>query len=226
METLGMPVGDSFIRIVDSGGDSKDHGLLPVFVALPKLGAAEGGAAEFQRPPTRYIVCMDGDRSFGRQGTKEAVHGHWVRMLWHSLPGSMQTEAARTELEQMVIVRSWADGNDFERVHFSDAEIATALETIRHGATDPSHGGLELELRANRDRRENLKVVWKDWPDPPNKPDLIETLWPALEARIEACGGERECLTRIPIVALLLDAYDLAMSTPRRNVLFRIGDPD
>jgi hypothetical protein len=225
MEFLGIPRSESFIRLVDSGGEGTEHGLLATYVALPKLGPREGDIASFERPPSRYFIAVDGDGKFQNPAAVERERQRWVGMLLNSLPRSLQTPAARADLDTMVVVETWAAGMDFERAHFTDAEIAAALLATGFAPSASTLAGLDAKLANQRRNGGNIKLLWASWTRKPEKPELALLLWPALRAKLEQRIGDETALREIPIARVLLRAYELAAVTPRRHVVFRVG-PD
>jgi hypothetical protein len=128
MDALGMPRRDSFVRLLNSHGENRDHGLLAPYTALPHLGPLQGGAADFLRPPTRYMVVVDADRTLATPEARESQRLSLVESLWAELPPAYRTATARQELNSLVLIDTWVDGLDFERAHFTDSQIARALE--------------------------------------------------------------------------------------------------
>lgn len=78
MGFLGIPQSETFIRLVDSGGERTEHGLLATYVALPKLGPREGDIASFERPPSRYFIAVDGDGKFKDPAELDRERHRWV----------------------------------------------------------------------------------------------------------------------------------------------------
>lgn len=222
MEELGVPIRDSFIRLVLTGGEDRDHSLLAQYVALPKLASPEGGVAEFIRPPTRYYIAVDGDRRYRTPGAREAERQRWVRVLDSAMDPALRTTEALSEIDSLVVVDVWGDGLDFERAHYSDHEIALALDA--GGWPPPLMTGARLEQRlaTARANGDGLGKVWADWARKPPKVELAEALWPALLRRMRR-KRSRVGLDSIPVARVVLRAQDLAAQTPRRNVIFRVG---
>jgi hypothetical protein len=225
MDFLGIPLSESFFRLVDSGGEGTEHGLLATYVALPKLGPREGDIASFERPPSRYFIAVDGDGKFKDPATLERERQRWVGMLFNSLPRDLQTSAARDDLDTMVVAEIWAAGMDFERAHFTDAELAAALLATGLAPPATTAAGLEAKLANQRANGGNIKLLWDGWTPKPEKPEMALLLWPALRAKLEQRIGDDIQLREIPIARILLRAYELAAMTPRRHVVFRVG-PD
>jgi hypothetical protein len=114
---------------------------------------------------------------------------------------------------------------DFERAHFTDAELAAALLATGLAPPATTAAGLEAKLANQRANGGNIKLLWDGWTPKPEKPEMALLLWPALRAKLEQRIGDDVQLREIPIARILLRAYELAAMTPRRHVVFRVG-PD
>ena len=225
MEELAIPIRDSFIRLVRTGGEDRDHSLLAEYVALPKLAPPEGGVAEFIRPPTRYYIAVDGDRRYRTPASREAERARWVKVLAAALDPELRTTEALVEIDNLVVVDAWGDGVDFERAHFSDAELAAALEACGRVPIGMTRADLEVRLSTSRAKGTGLGKVWADWPTQPSKVELADALWPVLRRRLRR-KRSRGGLGLIPVARIVLRALDFAAQTPRRNVVFRVGTAD
>lgn len=226
MGELGIPKHEAHIRLINAKTETRDHLLLATYAALPKLGEIKGGVAEFIRPPTRYFIVVDADRTYRAPFKREQERQKWVQVLFEALPSEMQTGLARTEVDSLVLVETWKQDFDFERAHFTDNEIAVAA--FATGRPSPGDTVSHLEARLARDRRDilggharKLEDAWKGWLRSPSKPDLALALWPTLRRRIRS-KRSRAGLDEIPCARILLQADELARSTPRRNVVFRV----
>ncbi len=114
---------------------------------------------------------------------------------------------------------------DFERAHFTDAELAAALLATGFAPPSTTLAGLEAKLASQRANGGNIKLIWASWTRKPEKPELALLLWPALRDKLEQRISDDARLREIPIARVLLRAYELAAMTPRRHVVFRVG-PD
>jgi len=123
----------------------------------------------------------------------------------------------------MVVLEAWADGLDFERAHFSDAALAAGIMATGLAPARTTAAGLEAELVDARRGKKSIDSVWARWPEKPAKPDLALLLWPVLKERIEGSLDDAERLRQVPIARVLLQAYELAVRTPRRHVVFRVA---
>lgn len=222
MEELGIPIRDSFIRLVRTGGEDRDHSLLAEYVALPKLASPEGAVAEFIRPPTRYYIAVDGDRRYRTSVAREAERAKWVNVLVAALDPGLRTTEALSEIDSLVVIDAWGDGVDFERAHFTDREIAAALEAGGRAPAGATRADLEGRLSSSRAKGTGLAKVWADWATKPSKLELAKALWPILRRHLRR-KRSRQGLESIPVARVLLRALDFAAQTPRRNVAFRVG---
>jgi hypothetical protein len=226
MDVLGIPRRPSFIRIVNAGGADRDHAFLAQYVTVPSLGPRDGDVATFERPPTHFVVVVDADvHKFRTPAAREATRLRWVRLLHGSLASDYQTPAAFAELDSLVRVEAWQDGTDFERAHFTDRELASGLARTGLMPSGVSAFDLESALRQARRAGRPIDAVWSGWGIKPDKPSLLLAMWPQLEQRLLDAASDRQRLRGIPLARILLDAYELAVRTPRRHVVFRLGDP-
>jgi hypothetical protein len=200
-----------------------NHGLLAKYAAGPQLGPREGNVAAFLRPPSRYMIVVDADRTYRDAEARSAEQAKWVRFLYNGLPRPYQTDASLQQLQEMVIVDTWAEGLDFERAHFSDAELAAGLMATGYVPTTLTRGELEARLAVLRSQSRSLDEVWANWVQHPEKPELALLMWPMLRAKLEAALVDEEQLRSIPIARVLLRAYELATQTPRRHVIFKVA---
>jgi hypothetical protein len=225
IDELGIRRSDSYIKIINARTENRDHSLLVRYAALPRLGPVEAGAAEFLRPPTRYLIAVDGDQAYRTQAAREAERGKRVDELMQDLDAAYRTAAARDDVRSLVLVEAWADGLDFERANFTDTELARAIMATGCAPAGTTITQVETALTAQRrdalaGHARNIKAIWRGWPCEPSKPALALYLWPTLRARIRR-QRSRAGLDRIPVARILLLARDLA-DGPRHNLLLRI----
>jgi hypothetical protein len=228
MDELGIPRRDTHIRLINARSETRDHRLLVSYAALPKLGPVERDYAEFIRPPTRYFIAVDGDRAFRTQAARDLERQKWVAAIAEDLPPEVKTPMGLAEIDSLVLLEAWADGLDFERAHFSDPELAQALLATGCAPSGVTHQHLEQSLAQQRAATLNgqpasLEDIWKRWLRKPIKPDLALAMWPMLRAKLRRKRSRRG-LDQIPVARVLLRAHELAATTPRRNVVFRVVD--
>ncbi len=225
MAELGIKRADSYIKILNAHSENEKHSLLATYAALPKLGPIEGDTAEFLRPPTRYLIAVDGDHTYRTQQARDAERDRLVDMLAAELAPEYDTPAARDDLRSLILVEAWADGLDFERAHFSDRELADAIMALGTPPAGTSAGAVEALLAAQRQsaltgHARGLDAIWRGWPHKPSKVELAVHLWPTLRKRIRR-QRSRAGLDRIPVARVLLLARDLA-ERPRGILVMRI----
>ncbi len=225
MDELGVRRRDTYIKIINARTERRDHSLLVRYAALPRLGPVEAGAAEFLRPPTRYLITVDGDQTYRTQVARDAERDKRVDELMQDLDAVYRTAAARDDLRSLVLVEAWADGLDFERANFTDSELARGIVATGCAPAGTTIAQVEAALTAQRrdalaGHARNIKAIWRGWPCEPSKPALALHLWPTLRARIRR-QRSRAGLDRIPVARILLLARDLA-DGPRDHLLLRI----
>ena len=130
MAELGIKRADSYIKILNAHSENEKHSLLATYAALPKLGPIEQDTAQFLRPPTRYLIAVDGDHTYRTQQARDAVRDRLVDRLAEELAPEYDTPVARDDLRSLILIEAWADGLDFERAHFTDRQLADAILAI------------------------------------------------------------------------------------------------
>jgi len=223
MAELDIPRRDSFIHLVNAEGETRDHTLLATYAALPRLGPREGEGASFNKPPVHYVVVVDADRAFRQFRARAKLRRHLVAVLHDALPPEFRTPAARRDLAAMVHVKTWRPALDFERANFSDGELAQALVGMGLVPAHVTETQLRAQLSMNRAHGGALDAIWNRWPRKPRKPELAKALWPAMQGKLVGAGTDQARLNRIPLARVLLDAWELAVSTNRRHVVMRVG---
>ena len=226
MAKLGINRADSYIRILNAHSENEKHSLLATYAALPKLGPIEQDTAQFLRPPTRYLIAVDGDHTYRTQQARDAVRDRLVDRLVEELAPEYDTPVARDDLRSLILIEAWADGLDFERAHFTDRQLADAILAI---GTPPAGDilpptsrlvGCRNDRSALAGHARGLEAIWRGWPHQPSKVALALHLWPTLRTRIRR-QRSRAGLDRIPVARVLLLARDLA-ERPRGNLVMRI----
>ena len=225
MAELGIKRTDSYIRILNAHSESAKHSLLATYAALPTLGPIDQGSADFLRPPTRYLIAVDGDHTYRTQQARDSERDRLVDRLAEELAPEYDTPLARDDLRSLVLIEAWADGLDFERAHFTDRELAEAILAIGTPPAGVSAADVEARLAAQRQsalagQARGLEAIWHGWPHKPSKVALALHLWPTLRTRIRR-KRSRAGLDRIPVARVLLLARDLA-ERPRANTVMRI----
>jgi hypothetical protein len=113
------------------------------------------------------------------------------------------------QIDRLVLADTWDGSQVFEFAHFTDSEIATAIERLRR-----KHGGLGLSVTAAMISafrpRKNLAKLWREWPHQPSKTELADVLWPVLRRRL-ARKREQGSLDDVPIARVLLRALEIAV---------------
>ena len=174
MAELGVKRAESYIKILNAHSENEKHSLLATYAALPKLGPIDQNTAEFLRPPTRYLIAVDGDHTYRTQQARDAERDRLVDRLAQELAPEYDTPAARDDLRSLILIEAWADGLDFERAHFSDRELADAIMALGTAPAGTSAADVETLLAAQRQsalagHARGLEAIWRGWPHKPSK---------------------------------------------------------
>lgn len=219
MDVLGIPRRRDFIVLVDSGGENHDLGPLAAYVSAPGLGESVGSdGIALSRPVTRFMVAVDGDRTHRDAADREKNRGNWVRTIHSAVEQHYGEDVSRETLDSQVFFETWDDdGNSFEFAHFSDSDIADAIQrayAARHEGKSLPHSELLATLSKMRAHRENLKKLLSK--RGLSKLDLAVELWPSLERSLLAADS-RSAADQIPVARVLLRADELARTTLRHS---------
>lgn len=221
MRALGIPVRDSFIRLVNLGGINKQLELLARYI-VPSLRRVGGNSAELLRPPTRLMVVTDAEPPYASRAARAKLRSDLAKHVWNALEAQFQTKAALADIETLIDVVTWTPRrqSNFEFAHFTDLQIARAILMTGRAPAGLDISALATSITGVRQGGGNLKRVWQTWTAPtPDKPLVWQYLWPMLERRIIRLGPERRA--RVPLVRVLEVARAKA-SGPRSNLLLRV----
>ena len=199
----------SRIRFVNLEGIKGDIRLLARAVAVPRLDIDGGRNSSLFSPLTSLMVVVDPERPYETPDSAEVKKNEMIDSVLNSLPPSLRSDAMRGDLAQILHVLRWPA--EFEFAHWSDGELAEALQKISQCAAGVPRDELVSRIGKHRDAGDTLKSVWKNWPQRPSKLRLANALWPALESRIRTTSEPAE----IPIVGVIREAISIALETQR-----------
>ena len=224
MALLGIDAESLHIRLVNEGGVDHDLGPLVSFAATPLLGEQVADGVAFARPPAQFVVLTDPESKMQTIGQREGWKAEWVSRMFDASPPEYRTESYRQGLGQLVHVEAWPEDRAFEYAHFTDDELATAIARLAGPANPLERADLVTSVTARRRLHENIQRVWKDWAGARlSKVDLANALWPVLAQRIQDAMPAGD-FAEVPIAAALVRVAELAVRTPRRNVLLQTRD--
>jgi hypothetical protein len=222
MRQLGVSVDDAFIAIEDAEGVDRDISPLIAYLA-PRLDQPPAeDYAEFQRPPTRFLVVSDAE---GKSATRKQRHERrrdWVERIMRTLPRDLRTPVVRDQLRLLVQVITWKrSGESFEFAHFTDRELALAIERLdQRRPRKPTLSSLIAAMAGIRRARGSLTPELEAARI--SKVDLADELWPTLERKIER-ALQRETERNIPIVRVVGRAVGLATEFPSGSLLLALS---
>ena len=221
MRSLDIPNRDSFIRLVNRGGITKQLELLARYI-VPSLRRFGGDSAERLRPPTRLMVVTDAEPPLTTPAARARLRADLARHVWNALDVAFRTQASFDDIKNLIDVVTWTPrrNSTFEFAHFTDLQIAKSIVDTGRAPAGVDVYSLAKTIDGLRQGGGNLKSTWKNWPSPkPDKPLIWQHLWPVLERRMQSLNPASR--RRIPLVRVLELARTKA-SGPRSNLLLRV----
>ena len=196
------------IAVVNLKGVGGDVQLLARSVAVPHLDLDGFRGARLLSPLTALIVVVDPEKDYETSDRRTDVRDSMIDDVMSSMPATIRSDAMRRDLEHLIHVRSRPE--EFEFSHWSDVEIANALQEISSDAVAMPCDEICKRVKRHRQQRSNLRNIWSNWRSKPSKVKLVEQLWPVLDERIQSSEDPES----IPIVKIVQDAI---------GILHRIG---
>ncbi len=213
LDMLGYDPSASRITIVNLEGIKGDLRLLARSVAVPRLDSDGDRYSRLFSPLTSLMVVVDPEPPFESSEGVEAKKNQMIDSVWNSLPPALQSDARRRELAQLLHVHCWPQ--EFEFAHWTDSELAEALQDISQDAAGIPLEELASHIGRHRDASDAIRKIWAKWRRPPSKPELARVLWPVLERRIQEAPAPEE----IPIVHVIQQAISIVHRTQRVNAM-------
>lgn len=223
MQTFGIRTDEDFIAIQDAGGVGRDLAPLVAYLA-PRLGERQTDRyIELVRNPTRILVVLDAEGPVERPEQREARQQVWVNRLMETLPRELRRNDAaapviREQLDLLVNVATWnRAGESFEFAHFTDAQIARAIDRLDLRPDKPPLEQLVARVASMRSSGGNLGHLLHRR----SKLELADELWPLLERRLDRARAGADG-RRIPIVRILDRALALAHEFGRGRIVLAL----
>ena len=222
LELLGPANATELVRIMALGGVDKDPVPVGALAATPVVTRQSDDKRFWwvMRPPTRFMVAADPEGQFY---APDKIGGTRTKIL-DKIRANLKAKgvvAANKELEELVDLRTW-DESCYEFAHFTDDELADAIEKVHQTRNGWSRQELLGALAYWRAQKKDIKEVWKrgKWDDQLRRPvdpweydvsktKLAEELWPVLKAKIEAAKTDENAPVP-PIAQVIWDALDIA----------------
>ena len=213
LDMLGYDPLASGIEIVNLESIKGDVKLLARAVAVPRLDTDGDRYSRLFSPLTSLMVVVDPEKPYESPDSAEAKKNEMINSVLDSLPPSLRSDAMRNDLALILHVHRWPA--EFEFSHWSDSELAEALQQVSPDAAEISREELESCISKHRAAEDTIKQVWNNWRRPPSKTKLALALWPALEQRIRTRSASEE----IPIVQVIQEAISIVHSTQGVNAM-------
>jgi len=230
MEHFGVRTDDDFISIQMAGGVRRDLSSLIAYAVAPRVQPEAGDEnaryLKLVRPPTRILVVFDAEPPVATTADREKRRSNWVKRIMLAMPREIRHDAAmaervREQVDGLVDLITWnSRGDSFEFAHFTDRQIAVAIDRLDAGPRKPDLATLVTRVAGIRRRHANLEEVLHRV----SKVDLADALWPILESKIKA-AVRRKTDDRIPVVRVLHKTLRLAHEYPRRNLVLALDEP-
>jgi hypothetical protein len=218
METLGVELSRDTIWIEDAEGVDRDISSLLAHYAPALDEPREDRYAQFQRPPTRFLIVFDAEGKVATPALREERRQVWIDRIARAMPQQFQTPVVREQLERFVYITTWKrSGESFEFAHFTDLQLAMTIHALdTRTKKKPTLETLCKAIANIRATRGNLDTVLE--PAGIRKPDFGDALWPTMRRRLEQ-SLDRGTDGKIPIVRVIVRAWNLAYELPRKNVV-------
>ena len=156
---------------------------------------------------------MDPEPPYESRDSVEAKKNELIDSVLNSLPPSLRSDAMRNDLASILHFHNWPE--EFEFAHWTDSELAEALQQVSPDAAKISRTELANRLRKHRVARDAIKSVWANWRPRPSKLELVRALWPVLERHIRTTSASEE----IPVVHVIQEAISIMHSTQEVNAM-------
>jgi hypothetical protein len=221
MQKLGVAGDEDFISVQDAEGVTTNLGPLLAYLA-PQPGDDESDRyVRPLRPLTRFLIVFDPEGPVATDADREERRQVWVERIMRALPRQMQTPIVREQVDILVAIRTWnARGESFEFAHFTDRELARAIDKLDQRPRKPAPEKL-LELVSRfRAGNKNLKPLLKA----SGKPELADELWPLLERKLDRALA-KQTETRIPVVPIVDEATRMAQEYGRGTTVIALTSP-
>jgi hypothetical protein len=219
MKKLEVRTDNDFISIQDAEGVTTNLGPLLAYLA-PQPG--DNGTDRYMRPLrplTRFLVVFDPEGPVTTDAEREKRRQVWVDRIMRALPGEKQTPVVREQVESLVAIRTWTRrGESFEFAHFTDRELARAIDKLDGRERKPERERLVELVAQARASRKNLNTLLKGF----SKIELAEELWPLLERKLDRALS-KQTETRIPVVPILDEATQMAYEFGRGNTVIALS---
>lgn len=220
MAELGISTDREFIAIENRKGVTQPIASLIAFAIAPRTEPEPSGRfLRTLRPITHLLVASDAEGRLATPAQRKRSREIWIDRIMQTLPNDQRTETVRQTLGTLVHVETWKGGQSFEFAHFTDLQIATAMQSIDTRQRQPKFEDRRARISQLRREKGNLDQELGSWG---SKVDLADALWPVLLMKI-AAADRRGTARKIPIVEVAARAAELALSIHPGGVMISLG---
>ena len=194
--------GSSFreVKFINLKSVDSDPKLVARSIAIPEVHPDHGDAFLLLRPLTAFVVVVDPESRYSTPQKVEKQHKQVVDSIIESLPDEFRTRVRRSDIEHLVVIRTWGDGGCFEFANFTDEELALGIQRVAKRKPDhisnciPEIEEIEKQLAKARKQKKDIHTVWTRWDCDFSKIELAEETWPMLKKKLSA-----ENLKQMPV---------------------------
>lgn len=215
MELLDVNTDEDFISVQNAEGVERDLSVLLGFLAPRVKPDIQGRYLDLVRPPTRFLIVFDPEGRVSTEEGRKKKRKAWVERIQRAIPGESNNDVVREQVDGLVELMTWnRRGDSFEFAHFTDREIAQAVLRLPKPRRPQTLEAATATVKKLRSTHGNLETMFPH----STKGRLAEQLRPTLERKFKRAQS-RGTLDRIPLVAVLDRAIELAIEYPRRNLV-------
>jgi len=217
LDHLSLRLRDDELRIVLMRGVTQKSRILKLAAeaATPAIGEAARDHYSLRRPPTRIVVATDPERPMQDPTVFEA---HLTREIIHGLADQGVTDVNPDEIQALISIDVWEAA--FEFAHFTDEEIADALESLPERPFPGTSHAEAVAFVANA--RQGQRSLTKN-NQRLSKTRLAEALWPALAGKVDAAVAGFAPVP--PIVQVVSDAHGMAVEARMKHYVIGRLEP-
>ena len=161
LDMLGYDPAASRIEVVNLEGIKGDVKLLARALAVPRLNTDGDRYSSLFSPLTSLMVVVDPEPPYESPDSVEAKKNEMIDSVLNSLPPSLQSDAMRNDLAPILHVHNWPA--EFEFAHWTDSELAEALQQVSPDAAEIPREELANRLSKHRAAGDTIKAVWANW---------------------------------------------------------------
>lgn len=210
LDLFGVGPSSGLVQLINLRNVNGDIELVARSVAVPRLHPEHPDRALLLQPLAALIIAVDPEGNYRTPVLVSRQYRKAVEGIMQALPQGFRTDAVRSQIEQIVAVRTWGQ-HSFEFANFTDQELALGILRLGQEIPDnttcnmPDHATIIEDLAKVRSTGKDVKTVWGQWGCRFSKVEFAKELWPTLRAKLT----DADPLT-IPVGQLIESIVELA----------------